>query len=143
MDSFDEFLYSCISPFYSVQVHFESTTVALDSPEKFLDTPVSPFSSVHFPSRYIIACFEKYPQPSSICQTYVNSLLYQMVDDYCTTIIYSFPPALLCMILSTLILGSLLLKTFALRFSHGLTSVSLLLFQVLLYLYLHAGIEGL
>ena len=44
------------------------------------------------------------------------------------------------MIVTALILISLLLDTFALRFDYGLTFGSLLLFQVALYLYRHAVI---
>ena len=66
-----------------------------------------------------------------------------MVDDYCTTIPDSFPSALFHMLLAALILSSLLLHIFALRFAHVLTSGYLLIFKVALYLYRHADITSL
>ena len=46
LNTFNKFLDACVSPFYSVEVNFESTTVAVDTHD------------IHFPSRYTIACFE-------------------------------------------------------------------------------------
>ena len=48
-----------------------------------------------------------------------------MVDDYCTTVTESFPLALFHMLITALIISRLLLQTFVLGFSHGLTSGSL------------------
>ena len=48
-----------------------------------------------------------------------------------------FTLAIFHMLLTDLVLGSLLLYTFSLRFSRGLTSEYLLLFQVSLYIYRH------
>ena len=60
----------------------------------------------------------------------MNAFLCQMVDDYCTTISESFTPAIFHMLLTAIIINSLLLHTFALRFDHGLTSGYFLLFKM-------------
>ena len=62
-----------------------------------------------------------------------------MVDDRCTSIPYFFPLNLVHMLLSGLVLSILLIHKFMLRFSHGLAFGSLLIFQIVLYMYHHSA----
>ena len=90
---------------------------------------------MHVPPRSTIACCEQYHRPTSTYPIHLNAFLCQMVDYYCNTISEYFPSSLFHMILDALILSILLLHKFTLRIAHGLTSGSLLLFKVALYIY--------
>ena len=72
----------------------------------------------------------------------MNAFLCQIIDDYCILIPKSFPLAIFHMLSAALILFSLLLHKFLIRFAHGITFGFLLLFQFPLYIYRHADISS-